>query len=185
MKEEWRAVPGYEGLYEVSNMGRVRSLDRDFIDKAGKRRMFKGKVLKAIIGWGGYYCLVLRKDGKKTTANIHRIVAIAFLDGYFDGAYVNHKDENKLNNNVGNLEWCTASYNSTYGTARKRLEEKAFRFKKPVDKYDINGNYICTYESLSEASRLTGIALSRISCCCSNKKWHRTAGGYKWKYKTD
>ena len=121
-KEEWRPVVGYEGLYEVSNTGQVRSLDK--YDSLGV--FWIGKLLSKL-KVGGYFMVKLRKDGIQKMCLIHRLVAQSFIPNPLNLPQVNHKDEDKTNNMVDNLEWCDAKYNSTYGTAREREYETKHR----------------------------------------------------------
>ena len=107
MMEEWRAVPGYEGLYEVSNKGNVRNVRRNTLLRLTKTN-------------NGYIRVFLYKNGIKTNLSVHRLVAKTFLPNPDNLPIINHKDEDKTNNNVDNLEWCTAKYNLNYGTARIR-----------------------------------------------------------------
>ena len=116
MNEEWRPIEGYEGLYEVSSYGRVRSLDR-----YDNRNCFrKGKVLSPAKDKNGYLKVVLNCNGKCKTINVHRLVALTFLPNPDNLPCVNHKNEDKTDNRVDNLEWCTVKYNLSYGTARIR-----------------------------------------------------------------
>ena len=115
-KEEWRPVVGYEGLYQVRNTGQVRSLDK--YDSLGV--FWIGKLLSKL-KVGGYFMVKLRKDGIQKMCLIHRLVAQSFIANPLNLPQVNHKDEDKTNNNVDNLEWCTAKYNSNYGTAIERM----------------------------------------------------------------
>ena len=114
-KEEWRPVVGYEGLYEVSNTGQVRSLDK--YDSLGV--FWIGKLLSKL-KVGGYFMVKLRKDGIQKMCLIHRLVAQSFIPNPLNLPQVNHKDEDKTNNMVDNLEWCDAKYNMNYGTRQKR-----------------------------------------------------------------
>ena len=102
MMEEWRAVPGYEGLYEVSNTGNIKSL-------------IKNKIIKYFINKKGYRLVSLSKNGIIKKFSVHRLVAQAFIPNPDNLPQVNHKDEDKTNNNVDNLEWCDAKYNTNYG----------------------------------------------------------------------
>lgn len=154
--EEFRDIPGYEGLYEVSNLGRVR---RD------------GKILKLTKNAKGYFYLNLCKNGIVRKFLVHRLVALAFLPNPQNLPMINLKDEDKTNNAVSNLEWCTVQYNNSYSQS------------KPVLQFDKSGNFINEYPSVIEASRITRINRHDISQCCRGVYHHKTAGGYLWKYK--
>lgn len=121
---EWRPVVGYEGLYEVNNLGEVRSLDR--VDSMG--RLHKGRILKqSLCGnkkYGGYLFVGLSKDNNVTQKYIHRLVAEAFVENTYNLPQVNHKDEDKTNNRAENLEWCTNFENLTYNGRNKRVGDK-------------------------------------------------------------
>lgn len=123
MIEEWRPVIGYEGLYEVSSYGRVRSVDRYVKTCYGSYRLHKGKVLSPGIRPDGYLVVSLQYK----MFRVHRIVAEAFLPNPDNLPQVNHKDEDKSNNRVDNLEWCDSKYNNNYGTARIRAKETAIK----------------------------------------------------------
>ena len=114
MMEEWRAVPGYEGLYEVSNKGNVRNVRKNTLMRLPKNKY-------------GYIQVGLSKNGIRTMFQVHRLVAQAFLPNPDNLPQVNHLDEDKTNNNVTNLEWCDAKYNNNYGTARIRAKETAIK----------------------------------------------------------
>lgn len=114
-KQIWKEIPNYEGKYQVSNTGRVRSLNYG--------RTGKTKVLKQSTNKGGYKNIVLYKDGKLKGYSVHRLVALAFIPNPLNLPQVNHKDENPSNNAVWNLEWCTPKYNSTYGNRNKKISE--------------------------------------------------------------
>ena len=112
--EEWKEIPGYEGLYEVSNTGNVKSL-------------IKNNIIKGFINKKGYIQVSLSKNGIIKKFSVHRLVAQAFLQNPYNLPQVNHRDEDKINNNVDNLEWCDAKYNNNYGTARIRAKETAIK----------------------------------------------------------
>ena len=118
MEEVFKAIEGYEGLYEVSNLGRVRSLDS--YDRLGRLHK-KGKILKPAIIKDGYLQVHLSKEGKKKTFMVHRLVAQAFIPNPEGLPIINHKDENPKNNRVENIEWCDYKYNSIYGTCKERM----------------------------------------------------------------
>ena len=123
MIEEWRPVVGYEGLYEVSNTGQVRSLDRYVKYSNGRIHLYKGKVLSPGIKPDGYLLINLCCNGKHNTIRVHRLVTEAFLPNPDNLPEVNHKDEDKTNNRVENLEWCDYVYNNNYGTKPERLSK--------------------------------------------------------------
>ena len=123
MIEEWRPIEGYEGLYEVSNTGQVRSLDRYVEYSNGQIHLHKGKVLSPAKDPDGYLKVVLNCNRKCKIITVHRLVAKAFIPNLDNLPQINHKDEDKTNNNVDNLEWCDAKYNMNFGTARIRRRE--------------------------------------------------------------
>lgn len=121
--EIWKSVPNYEGIYEVSNFGKVRSVKRLIVDKNNRLINRKEIILKPSTDEKGYKKIKLFAGGKAYTTHVHRLVALAFIPNPHNMPQVNHKDENKSNNRVENLEWCTARYNATYGTRLKRRRE--------------------------------------------------------------
>ena len=172
MEEIWKDIIGYEGLYQVSNLGNVKSLDR--IDSIGHIR--KGKILDSSLV-RDYYRVCLSKNGERIVHMIHRLVAEAFIPNPDNLNCVNHKDEDKTNNCVDNLEWCTNEYNLKYGTARERAAKSR---TKPVIQYDLYGNVIKEWSSVSEVVRQTGYGQGNISNCCNNNL--NTAYGYVWRF---
>ena len=183
MEEIWKDIEGYEGLYQVSNLGRVRSLGRTI-----QRRTrwgttvdytMKGKMLKPLHSQGDYcYVHLFDKDGTSTNQKVHRLVAWAFVPNPNNLNEVNHIDENKDNNRADNLEWCKHVDNCNYGTRNERCKTK---LSKPVQKLDADGNVVAEYPSIIEAERVTGTCRSQIRMCCHGK--YKTAGGYRWKFK--
>lgn len=178
MKEIWKTIPGYEGYYEASTRGRVRSLDR-IVNNLNKTDNRKQKIIKPHLAGRGYLELLLSKDGAKQHKLVHRLIAETFLPNPNMLPQVNHKDENKTNNCIENLEWCTAKYNMNYGTIKEQLGKNK---RKPVLQLSKNGDIINTFNSLTEAAKLTGVCCRNICSVCFGKRV--TAGGYKWKYKT-
>lgn len=180
--EIWKPIKGYERLYEISNYGNVRSLDRYIICGKGKR-LIKGKILKLRIGRDNRIYINLHKNDTDISYSVHRLVAETFLDNPNNYPQVNHKDENPQNNSVYNLEWCTASYNINYGTAIQRAKEKLINkpsLSKRVIQYSLDGELIKEWASMREAER-NGFNASMIWRCCNNiRKTHK---GYIWKYK--
>ena len=128
MEEIWRPVKGFEGYYEVSDLGRVRSIDRIVYDKVRKcDRLLKGRVLIIRDNGNGYKTVMFCKEHKIYNKYVHILVAEAFIPNPDNLPYVNHKDENKGNNIKDNLEWCTGSYNNLYGTRTQRWYETRIR----------------------------------------------------------
>lgn len=186
MEEIWKAIKGYEGFYQVSNLGNVRSIDRDIVGKDGILQKRKGAIMQKTIINSGYYSVGLRKDGKRKRELIHRIVATAFIPNPNGLMFVNHKDEDKLNNCSSNLEWCSPKYNVNYGNSLTKLSLSHINhpsLSKKVLMLDKNGKILREFLSIHEASRITGIKDYNISRCCNGVKFYKTAGGYVWKFK--
>lgn len=181
--EIWKPVKGYEGFYEVSNFGRIKNI-AVFSHTAGKVVMRKTPmVLKPETTYDGYKRVLLSLYGKKKKYSVHRIVAAAFIPNPNNYPEVNHKDEDTANNKADNLEWCTAKYNSNYGTLPQRISERCrndTRLWKPVVQMTIGGEFIKRYPSIKEASRTTGAPNEVITRVCKGKC--KTSGGYKWAY---
>ena len=176
-KEYWRPVLGYEGLYEVSNLGRVRSLDTYRKGKNGSVRFYKGRILKLSTNGRGYLQVFLCKNRKVKKFKIHRLVAEAFLPNPDNLPEVNHKDENKLNNNAENLEWCDREYNCNFGT---RNEKVAKKLSKPVVQYTLDGQFVREWQSTAECGR-NGYNHGAVAACCRGelKKYKDSI----WRYK--
>ena len=167
--EIWKDIEGYEGLYQISSFGRVKSF------------VYKEKILKPTTGrTDGYVRISLHKDRRIRTYTIHRLVACAFIPPIADKPYINHIDGNKQNNYVGNLEWCTASENQFHAVERGLSSINHPKKSKAVDMFSRDGELIATFPSLAEAHRQTTVAISNIYQCC--KHGCKTAGGYVWRY---
>lgn len=128
--EYWKDIKGFEGLYQISNLKRVKSLPRMRVSKGGSLCPVSERILSQKIDRYGYPIATLSKDGKSHFIPVHKLMAQAFIPNPKHLPQVNHKDENKTNNHLSNLEWCTAGYNSRYGTRTKRLAEKLSIIKK-------------------------------------------------------
>jgi hypothetical protein len=190
MEEIWKDIKGFEGRYQVSNLGRVRSLDWH----GHKGRMLKLKINKM---WGYYKLNLAHPDGYIKTVSVHRIVAIAFIPNPDNLPEVNHKDENKLNNVVcfnsdgsidterTNLEWCTGLYNIRYGTRNERIQKLVNEPRmRPVNQYDFDGELINTYPSIAEASKAIGVSTRTMTAICGKIGAHSTHG-YVFRYADD
>ena len=177
--EIWKDVVGYEGYYQVSNEGNVRSVDR-FVKCSNSIRRYKGRLLAGCFDNHGYYRVLLSVAGKHKSCQVHRMVAKAFIENKDNLPEVNHKDENPENNCVDNLEWCSKIYNLEYGTGR---EKSIKSHKKAVQQIDKNGIVIAEYGGVNDAARAIGKPkdATSITKCCAGKK--QTAHGYKWRYK--
>ena len=175
--EVWKPIPNYEGFYEVSNTGKVRSVYR------------YRRVLKPMISNTGYERVDLFKDKDRKQFSVHRLVAMVFVGNPNQKPFVNHKDENKLNNSADNLEWVSHVENCRYGTAIVRRTEhfdyghrkinNANQIKvcsKPIKQYTKNGSFVREWASASECHRETGIGISEIREVVKGKR--KSAGGY-------
>ena len=167
MEESWKDIEGYEGLYQISNKGRVKSL------KNNKTK--KEKILKPI-NVKGYLKVDLYKNKTRKNLLVHRLVANAFLTNPHNLLEVNHKDENKQNNSVENLEWCTHKYNNNFGTRNERSRKAQ---SKKVYQYSKDGELISVWESTSECQRNGFDHGAVASCCRGERKSHKC---YIWSY---
>lgn len=195
LKEIWKSIPDFPN-YMVSNLGNVKSLNFG--------RMNKEKILKPHINTYGYYQAHLSKNGKHYYFYIHRLVAQAFIPNPDNLPQVNHKDEDKINNAVSNLEWCTAKYNNNYGTHNERMGKtrrgikftpehkdklsKAHKglitYQRPILQLSKSGLIILRkWESAKQASRELNVNNSHIGSCCRGER--KTAGNYRWIYLDD
>lgn len=192
--EKWMPVPDYEGLYEVSNFGNVRSLDRTVKGRPGTYAKIKGKTLTPIKNSEGYLRVNLCSERGRKAEFVHRLVAKAFIKNFDNLPEVNHKDENKENNFVENLEWCDSKYNSNYGTIRKRRSEhskgkpkhytyESFRRmvapkEKAVIGIHYETNHKVSFRSIASAKE-AGFSPVGISHCITNRQ--KTHKGYTWR----
>lgn len=177
MQEIWKDIEGYEGLYQVSNTGKVKSLETWDVNKDCYVK--REKMLKFDYHRRGYQIVTLTNKKKRKRHQVHRLVAKAFIENPENLPQVNHKDENKQNNHVDNLEWCTNYYNNRYGTRDERV---AIKHKKPVVQFDCEMHEVKEYDSIVGAVKQNNYkAAASISECCRGKR--KTAYGYVWKYK--
>lgn len=189
-KEEWKAVVGYEGLYEISSFGRVRSVPR---------KGTNGGIIRPSFSNSGYLQTHLFKNGKEKTFQVHRLVATHFIENVNNLPEVNHKDENKTNNCVWNLEFCTRTYNENYGTKKERstknhnykessiksalhhdYKEVGRKLSKPIIQKDMDGNEVRRWASNQEIKRTLNYSCGNISMVCNGKK--PSAYGYIWEF---
>lgn len=175
--EEWRDVVGYEGLYQVSSEGRVKSLERKVKHWCGGERIQKERILKPITDHYGYQVVNLYAGGKLKMHKVHRLVCQSFHDNPDNKPHVNHLNENKTDNRACNLEWSTAKENNNHGT---RTERSAKALSKPVGQYTRDGELVKIWPSVREAEREAGFRHSTISQAANGKYKH--GYGFIWKY---
>lgn len=166
-KEIWRPVVGFEGLYEVSIFGEIRSFYRN------------GKIKKCPVDKHGYPIVCLCKSGTQKTCLLSRIVARAFPEicgEWFEGCDTNHKDENPLNNSASNIETCTRGYNINYGNHNANVSKTK---SNPIVQLSKSGEFIKKWNSAIEVEKQLGISRAHISKVVNGKR--KSAGGFKWK----
>lgn len=173
MEEVWKDVVGFEGLYQVSNYGRVFSVRNNRVINQGCNN--RGQ---------GYYHVRLH-NGKCHTKTVHRLVAEAFIPNPNGYPQVNHIDENAKNNRVDNLEWCTSKYNNNYGTRNARISaserKNPNKNRIPVAQYTLDGKLVRTYSSIAEVGRC-GFTKSHVLDCARGSSRYSHSQGYVWKF---
>ena len=181
MEEVWKEVPGYEGLYQVSNLGRVKSLSRIVKKSDGVTQRRSERIVKQSNS-RGYRVFKFRNEQGVKTIRVHRAVAELFLEKPIGNMVVNHKDGDKSNNIYTNLEWVTQKENVRHAVEMGRMDQR----KKRVVCAKVNGEFVREFESITKAVEwLKGninpkARKSPISACCKNKKHYNTAYGFKW-----
>lgn len=163
MKEIWKDIQGYEGLYQISNLGRVKSLNFN--------NTRKEKIMKPLLSNNGYLRVSLSNKMKKKKYFIHRLVAQEFIPNPNNLSEINHINEIKTDNSVKNLEYCTSQYNHDFSQSKSVLQ------------YDLEGNFINEWKSANQIQRELGFFQSNVNRCCLKKC--KTAYGFIWKYKNE
>ena len=171
IEEIFKDIKDLEGLYQVSNFGRVKSLGN------GKSYNSKERILKPGKSTNGYLQVNLYKNGEYKQCLVHRLVAEVFIPNTDNLPFVNHKDEDKTNNSVENLEWCTHEYNCNYATRNERIAKTR---SKPVLQFTLDGEFIREWPSVAECER-NGFNKGKVSECCNGKR--KSHKGYIWRYK--
>ena len=178
MEEVWKDIAGYEGKYQVSNLGRVLSLPRPKTSRNAHGEFTfttKSKILRTFTQRGGYQRVSLGKGKNKKAFMVHRLVGMAFVPGYREGLFINHKDENPHNNRADNLEWVTAAENNIYGN---HIENS--RRYVAVEQLTIDGQFIQRFNSIIDAAEANGCRATSIQSCCAGR--FKSSGGYRWRY---
>lgn len=179
---KWRYVKGFEGLYMVSDTGKVKSLGNG---NSTNPQFSTHRILKTRYSTNGYEKVKLNKDGIRTHTHVHRLVASAFIDNPEQKPEVNHKDGDKLNNNASNLEWVTPSENQKHAfnlgmqVARSGADSPC---SKQIEQLTINGESVRVWGSINEACNELGYNSMGIIGCCKGRKRYKTAYGYNWRY---
>lgn len=181
--EIWRDIPEFNGFYQASNLGRIKSLERFRKGENGCLISVKERILKPQITCDGYYRVCLYKQSVQKHYKVHRLVWSAFNGQIPQGYEINHIDENPSNNRLENLNLMTHKENINYGTRNERSAKKHINGKKSksVLQFDLNNNLVKEYPSIRQVERETGFANQNIVNCCKGKL--KQAYGYKWKYK--
>lgn len=161
-KCRWKSITGYEDLYEVSDNGMVKSVRRtNHSGRSYGKRMIGGYILRQITDKDGYKSVSLCKNGVRKPFRVHRLVAAAFLDNQKNLPIVNHKNENKADNRVSNLEWCSIAYNNHYG--KGYCEHRFLNVRKAVKQLNLNKKIVRVFKSISEAASVLGVNRNTIA----------------------
>ncbi|MDR2044899.1 MAG: HNH endonuclease [Clostridium sp.] len=181
-KEVWKDIEGYEGKYQVSNEGKVRTLNY--------KRTGRMAVMSPCKSRWGYVCVNLWNNGQRKFRKIHRLVAMAYLENPNELPFVHHKDENKTNNNVSNLEWSSVSHNTqsfvnNHPEWKQKIGDAQLGKSKPstwraIEQRDLQGNVVSSFCSIKDVAKKTHLLETSIVRCCKGKA--KTCGGYKWQY---
>lgn len=183
-KEVWKDIPKYEGYYQVSNLGRVKAIERVVCINESKSTRLKEHIMKQRKTDKGYMVVRLSKDGKANNKFVHVLVLESFCKRPYGLTQINHKDENKSNNRLENLEYCDNVYNQNYGSCSSNKSKSTIndiRKSKKVVQFMKDGTLIKEFPSLHEVERTLGFQHGHVRDACSGKL--HTAYGYKWKWK--
>lgn len=175
MVEEWKDIEGYEGVYQISSIGRVKRLVDGFKVKACH-------LIHPYINNRGYVCVHLMSNGLRKAYSVHRLVACAFIPNPHNYPEVNHISEVKTDNSISNLEWCTSAYNREYGSGQQRaiVSIRENHHVRSVCQISQDGSIVKVWKTIKSASETLKIDGSQITKCCKGVR--KTVGGYRWNY---
>lgn len=189
MNEIWKDIKGYENLYQVSNMGRVKSLERIIIRCDNKTQTIKEKILKTRIGNNGYYTIILSKKGEIKKIDIHRLIAIAFIPNPDNKPCIDHINGDRTDNRIENLRWVTQKENINNPISISKMKKNhhlkntfgaEHPLSKPILQFTLDGKLVRKWDSAVDIKKELGFNNCHISSCCNGKR--KTANGYIWKY---
>lgn len=189
MIEEWKNIIGYEGLYQISSLGNIKALTREIHTTRNDYtyiRIIPEHMMSLVSTDDGYLRVTLTKEGKRKSYLVHRLVAEHFIPKVEGKSHINHLDENKTNNKVSNLEWCTIWENSIYGNRCKKIGDKSSKtphtwLYKSVLQYSLDGTFIREFKSIKQAANAVGAkSTSGIQSCCAGRL--KSSMGFIWKY---
>lgn len=199
--EIWKPVVGLEDYYMISNIGRIKSVERTVIHSDGRKRNIGGKILKTRINNQGYECIKISCNRQKKEFKIHRMVALAFIPNVENKPHIDHINTIRSDNRVENLKWVTRlenahnpiTYSRMFGRnhapaekiLKRKNENKSYGAEKAVVQLSANGDIIKEFKSIRDAGRAFHNSGSAISCCCRKMKCYKTAHGYVWRYKDE
>lgn len=185
--DEWHDIPMFYGYYQINKSGSIKSLPRSVRCGNGRFRKTTEKILNPTIDKDGYRNVGMNKPNFRGTYRVHRLLAQIFIPNTENKPQVNHKDGNRLNNSLSNLEWATSSENVTHGfRCLGRIHPllgktgSLCHLSKKVNQYDLDGNFIKQWDSATDAANFYGACKSGISSCCNAV--NETSIGFVWKY---
>lgn len=183
MEEIWKTIDGYPD-YMISSMGRVKSLDREILNRWGNGyRLIKGKILKGG-KHRGYLYVSLSRNGKCKTFTVHKLVAQHFIPNPNNLSEIDHINTDRTDNRVENLRWCTHKENQNNTVTKSKMKLNKSK-SKPILQFSKDGEFIKKWNSCSDIKRELGYNQSSISACCHNMKSYHTAYGYIWGFEKD
>lgn len=181
-QEIWKDVAGYEGLYKVSNQGRVSTLGRSIIQTRGNAlKSYPAKIMKATIEPSGYYAITLYRQGAHKRVKVHTLVGKSFIDNHDSLPVINHINGVKTDNRAENLEWCTIAHNNRHSIKMGLTKPHDFK-PRPVMQFSKSGEFIRRWDSVTAAARGVNSSIGNMSTVCRVGSGRKTLKGYRWEY---